>query len=785
MTFYSHIDHSPNGTPRVQTVTEHCRQAAAYARSTLDPIGLGSAGYLAGLVHDMGKMKQEFQRYLLDGTGRRGSVNHTFAGCRLLLTRFHGEQVASCEDLTAELLAFAAGAHHGLFDCVDRDRESGFLHRLKKENIGYLESLEHFLAQCADIDELNSLFHAANEALTPVYERIGLLAGDSSEEFAFYQGLLARLLLSAVIEGDRRDTAEFMTGITSQREPEDLRIFWRPYLAHLEEKLKIFAQDTPIGRARAEISRKCRTYGENRGGIIRLNVPTGGGKTLSSLRYALRHAEKWGKHRLIFTAPLLTILEQNAAVIRDYLGDDSIVLEHHSNVVEPVSPEENELDLRELAVDSWHSPVIVTTLVQFLNVLFAGKTTAVRRFQSLCDSVIVIDEVQTVPSSMLSLFDLAVNFLADVCGATVVLCSATQPCLEQVPHPIRPDPAQMVPYERKLWEIFRRTQIIDGGAMTLEQAIPFIRQSMEETESLLVICNKKEQARYLLQALDGVAQVCCHLSASMCPAHRRQTLAQLYQALREGKSCLCVATQVIEAGVDISFGRVIRFTAGLDSIVQAAGRCNRNGERACASVYVVTLLNENLHHLADIQRGKNATVSLLEAYRREPERFDCDLASDAAVSYYYRQYYGAMPLGAQDYPLKKDRTSLLALLAVNESCWDDTSSFYGRFMLAQAFRTAGDAFTVFDSDTQDVIVSYGDGEVLIGELMAQPAASVPFLKQWVSRAKSYTISLYSYQLKALADVIVEHNGVKILPREYYDEQTGFSMQAGTLDYLEV
>lgn len=783
MVFYSHFYQDTSAQKKTQTVAEHCRAAAVYAQSALSPIGLGYAGYTAGLLHDMGKMKQEFQEYLLDGKGSRGSVNHTFAGCRLLLTQFHADHAASYEDLTAELLAFAVGAHHGLFDCIDRDGCSGFLHRLKKEKIGYQESLDNYLAQCADLDELKKLFHCANDELTPFYVRLSKLAGESDEEFAFYQGMLARLLLSAVIEGDRRDTAEFMTGVRQPPEPENYAEFWTPYLAHLEEKLSHFPQDTPIAQARGEISQTCCAFGSHPGGIIRLYVPTGGGKTLSSLRFALSHAKVWGKQRLIFTAPLLTILEQNAAIVRAYLGDDSIVLEHHSNVTEP--DDASELDLRELVVDNWRSPVIITTLVQLLNTLFAGKTTSIRRFQSLCNSVIVIDEVQTVPSRMLSLFDLAINFLAEICGATVVLCSATQPGLEYVAHPIQPVPDQMVPYEDRLWAPFRRTQIVDGGAMTLKQAAAFIRESMAQVTSLLVVCNKKEQAVYLLQALDDTAEVCCHLSASMCPAHRRQILQQLYQSLDSGKSCLCIATQVIEAGVDISFQRVIRLTAGIDSVIQAAGRCNRNAQDKIASVYVVTVLNENLGRLEEIQRGKNATLSLLDAYRKKPEQFNSDLSSDSAVDYYYSRYYGAMARGAQDYPMPKEKVSLFSLLSDNWNYWAKADLHSNGFMLNQAFCTAGNAFTVFDSDTQDVVVPYEDGKALIADLASRSAMDVAYLTQWISKAKAYTVSLYAYQIQALSDVITEYAGVKVLPPEYYDKRTGFTIKPGEFDFLEV
>lgn len=194
----------------------------------------------------------------------------------------------------------------------------------------------------------------------------------------------------------------------------------------METKLDQFPQDSPIDRARRAISDQCRQAAQQPGGVFRLNVPTGGGKTLSSLRFALAHARRHRKQRIIFTSPLLSILEQNAAVIRAYIQDDSLILEHHSNLVR-TAEDGQKLDERELLTETWESPIILTTLVQLLNTLFSGKTTAIRRFHSLCGSVIVIDEVQTVPSKMLSLFSLAVNFLAEICGATVVLCPPPSP----------------------------------------------------------------------------------------------------------------------------------------------------------------------------------------------------------------------------------------------------------------------------------------------------------------------------------------------------------------------
>lgn len=784
MVFYAHIRDNGTGGMHAQTVADHCHNTAQYAHDCLAGIGLGEAGYFTGLVHDAGKLKQEFSDYLLQGRGSRGSVNHTFTGCRLVLEQFHGKYAESCTDLTAELIACAVAGHHGLFDCVDEDGHSGFLHRMEKEDIGYTESKQNFLEQCVTEEALAEQFHKADAELTLIYEKIALLAGEDGAEYAFHLGLLARLLLSAVIEGDRRDTAEFMNAVKYPENPAKAPGFWDPYLNHVEEKLNQFPREIPIQWARGLISDQCRAFAERPGGVYRLNVPTGAGKTLSSLRYALAHAKKWKKKRLIFTSPLLSILEQNAAVIREYLGDNSIVLEHHSNVLQ--TEETGALDLRELAVEGWDAPVIITTLVQLLNTLFDGKTTAIRRFQSLCSSVIVIDEVQTVPSRMLTLFNLAMAFLADVCGATILLCSATQPCLERADHPLRTCRGDVVPYDAKLWEPFRRTIITNAGSKTLEEIVVFARKSMDEVRSLLVICNKKDEAEYLFHALDAVADLCCHLSASMCPAHRRKTLSKLHWALENGKRCLCIATQVIEAGVDISFERVIRLSAGMDSVIQAAGRCNRHGERdQPVPVYVVPLLGENLSRLQEIQRSKNATGSLLEAFRRDPDRFENDLSSDASIQYYYRKLYGSMPKEYQDYYIKQKNVTLYNLLSCNTKYWDDSSPFCGKFMLYQAFRLAGTLFEVFDDTTRDVVVPYGDGAKLISELTGAVQPDPAFLADWLRRAKAYTVSMYDYQIHSFAGALMEYSGILVLRPGYYDESTGLIRKPQELDFLEV
>ncbi len=766
-----------------QPAAEHCRNTARYTAMCLHEIGLYQTGTLIGLVHDCGKFKREFQDYLMDPNAARGTVNHTFAGVRLLLDRYHNTD-DEMKKIAAEMMAFAVGSHHGMFDCVDEHHKFGFLHRLNKKGIGYKESKRNFLKECVSEEELDSLFEHSLQELGHILQIIaGDGCGDQAEN-AFQIGLLARLLLSALIEGDRRDTAEFMLGHHSLLVDEDLHLFWGKYLDRLEKKLSKLPSDTPICKARREISNRCRRMAEGQGGIYRLNAPTGSGKTLSSLRYALAHAAKWGKRRLIFTAPLLSILEQNAAVIRDFLEDDGIILEHHSNVLR--TSDGDELDQRELATESWNAPVIITTLVQLLNTLFQGKTTSIRRFQGLCNSVIVIDEVQTVPLKMLSLFNLAIDFLAKVCGATVLLCSATQPCLEKTAHPLRGNVQDVLPYDKELWKPFCRTNLRDAGEKTLEEIVAFAESELETSKSMLVVCNKKDEAEFLFSRLRNGADMACHLSASMCTEHRRNVLAELKCALEEEKKCLCVATQVIEAGVDISFHRVIRLAAGMDSVIQAAGRCNRHGESAePVPVYVVTYQGEDLSNLREIREAKYATQTLLEAYRRAPERYENDLSSELAIKTYYQKLYQNMNEGYQDYFIQKLETTLFDLLTNNVKYYDESAPWAGTFLMNQAFKLAGSRFEVFDDGTRDLIVPYGEGSALITELAGQANPSTAFMAEWSRRARPYTVAVQEWQLEKLGSAVLEYAGVMVLSEGFYNRDTGLVINPGSTDFLEV
>jgi len=797
MEFPAHIRVRENGEKEIQTVAEHCRNCAEYASESTER--LRHLAYLAGLLHDFGKMTQAAKNYLsLAAAGEhviRGSVNHTFAGVRFTMEHWYANE-SSFSNLSCEMIAYAIGSHHGMFDCINPDGKDGFLYRLTKEGIHYEEAKANFLPYCAAYDELDKLFEASVKEIKERFADCQKRAR-SQEEMQFYIGLMSRMLLSNVIDADRRDTAEFMNAISypeELREKEQLKKRWEDCLNRIEMRLSGMGKDRRINQVRQLVSEQCHRAARWGSGIYRLSVPTGGGKTLASLRYALATAKNHGKKRIIFVIPLLSVLEQNAAVIREWISDDNLILEHHSNVVR--ERDDDELDDKELLMDTWNAPILITTLVQLLNTLFSGKSSCIRRMRALEDSVIVIDEVQSVPRKLLTLFNLAMNFLAYSFGTTIVLSSATQPCLEVVEHPLcYGEPPDLVKLDKELLEVFRRTEIIDRRKLPdgycAREIAEFAVACMDTEGSSLVICNTKKQAAEVFQAAVILTETkVFHLSTAMCMAHRKLVMDEINKHLEAGEPILCVSTQLVEAGVDFSFASVIRISAGLDNVIQAAGRCNRSGEKGrICNVYIVNYKGENLKFLKGIKRSQNAAEDVLVRFEQDKEFFDGDLTSEKAIQAYYRRLYTDMQKQALDYPIAEYDTSLYILLSNNRTgvyhCKTNSSH-----LLSQAFQTAGKAFTVFEDNTYDVLVPYDEGVSIITLLAARHTAYDFYRrKALLDQAKEYTISLYEYQLKKLQEMggiyKICEDSILVLQAEFYHEEVGFFLTGDNYQFLEV
>ena len=784
MAYISHIK-NVSGQVIFQSVKEHSEGSARYAANLLEPFGLKNTAYAAALIHDLGKATLNFSNYITKSFNGESpaKIIHSYHAVIFLLEKRNSLPVGreyEPKKLVLELMACAAGSHHGLFDTNGiYEEDNGFLRRLNtdKKELCYDEAVKNFFSDVISEHEFDRLLDESAKEFKAFIPKLKNAADNDKQNMKFLIGMLTRLIISAVIYGDRCDTIEFMTG----SKPKNLKAdssFWAKQSKCLEEKLSSFSADTPINKARRFISDSCKNFISDNRGIYKISVPTGSGKTLSMLRFALDKAQKHNKKRIIFIIPLLSVLEQNSEVIKCSLKNPEAVLEHHSNILK-TNMTEDTLDKYELLTETWDSPIIISTLVQFLNTLFTSKTSDVWRMQSLCESVIVIDEAQDVPLKMINLFNMAINFISYVCGSIVVLSTATLPCFDDVKRKMLLSPnADIVPYDSKLWAVFKRTDIkYDKGlSFKNEQALAdFAAEYFFGKNSLLIICNTKASAlnTYTSLKAHNTGAHMFHLSTNMCMAHRKAVFARMTEMLSSGKKVICVSTQLIEAGMDISFEAVIRAKAGLDNVVQSAGRNNRNNENPFGGeLIIVTLLNENLSFLNEIADAQKAFDRFIEDFHEKPDYYG-DILSPKSLDRYF-----AVLLNGQDlnYPVKNMTKPTLYELLSDAS----VGSKHKNLLLNQAFKTAGDKFAVFDENTTDVIVPYNhEAKEIIKELYALNEFDLRSLRGLLNKAKQYTIHIFQGQKTVLEDnaMLSSCAGGRI----YILNEAAFSAETGLCD----
>lgn len=773
-----------------QTVAAHCLETAELAAKYAELAGLSETAALSALLHDIGKLTADFDAYIHQRADfRRGELDHSFAGAKYLQSAAVQSGDKSIQK-TAGLIGRVILSHHGLHDWVNDDAEDTFRKRTEKEK-SYAEILQN-LENAGFLPALQDALADASAEVMQIRKKLRETAGNNQEIFAFYLGMLERLLQSVLIDADRTNTADFMSGTKTEAEFDTAKL-WQDMQERMQQKLDSFAEKTdPISLQRKSISDRCAAFAAHDVHICKLIVPTGGGKTLSSLRFAIEYAAQHPVEKIFYIAPFMSILEQNSDVIRGIAGDAAF-LEHHSNMLAEVSEADDRLQEYELRTEKWDSPVIATTMVQFLNALFSGQTGAVRRMHRLSRAVIIIDEVQSVPLKCVYLFNLAMNFLSQICGSTVVLCSATQPPFDLLDtFPLLLDEnSSMTGDTAADFEAFRRTKLIcqqKKGGYSYDEAADFCREQFAENGSLLLVVNTKSAAKELYQRLRETERASVfHLSTNMCPQHRREVIDEMKRMLSAHEPVICVTTQLIEAGVDISFGCVVRSLAGMDNAAQAAGRCNRNGEyhRECP-VYVLQLFEEKLGSLAEIGEAQKISGQILDL----PE--DTDFLSVPLMSDYFRKLYqNAKKRNVQGktrnllrYPLN-DTTDqdLINLLSLNHHRISDTRNPHLKFC-GQAFKKAGSLFQVIDSRTTNVIVPYnGEAEAIIAALGSEqdPKETVRLLRQ----AQKYAVSIYEGTKQKLDRESAIHTlccgnlqncTVQVLDRRFYHADHGITLR---------
>ena len=810
---FGYIAHVRKADGQPQSLQTHLTETSEIAKLLASKLDLDQAGELLGLMHDFGKYSRKFQKYIHDETGlfnpdlddeestpNGSKVDHSTAGAQWVyreLRKFGAEQ--GIGELFGQMLGLCIASHHGegLIDCLDGEGNPKWIERFNKT-----DELTH-LTECErNADEVvqqkakelagENLIRSLLNAVKPILSNQTI----NNKIKEFYLGCLTRFLFSCLIDADRINSSDFER--EAQKEVRRLteKPDWQSAIDKLETHLASFENRYPIDEIRRRISDDCLKRAADSQGIYTLTVPTGGGKTLASLRYALHHAQKHHLDRIIYIIPYTSIIDQNAQAVREILGEDW-VLEHHSNL----EPEKQSWQDKLLS-ENWDKPIVFTTMVQFLDAWFGGGTRGARHIHPMTNSVLIFDEIQTLPVKCVHLFCNVLNWLTTFGKSTAVLCTATQPLLGEsdlrnFPEGKResiaargllkqPAHAEIMGKHQDLDKLFADLSRVEirfnekAGGWNVEEAGAFLLKQFQTTPSCLFIVNTKKWAQELYQyckAQNVPPEALFHLSTNQCAAHRKAIFDTIKARLKNKQPVICISTQLIEAGVDISMACVIRALGGLDSIAQAAGRCNRHGEKeGKGQVWVLNLQEQDFTRiLPDIQAGKNHAERVFRDFAGQ------DILQPAAMERYF-EYYFYQRSDEMSYSVKNSVTgSLLDWLS------DNALNPYGEKnnkrskplpLLMQSFKSAGRVFQAIDAPTHAVIVPYGVGKELIAKLCGE--WNPQGMHRTLQKAQRYSVNVFpnvwdKLQKENALHETIEGSGIYYLKERHYNDEFGLSL----------
>jgi CRISPR-associated endonuclease/helicase Cas3 len=725
--FYAHslLNRPPSDWHKLE---DHLVQTAVLAAQFALAFGAADWAHIAGKWHDLGKYSKEFQKYLLSQNGFEahiegipGRVDHSTAGAHHAIEQMR---------LLGHILAYCLAGHHsGLLDAraVGASQED----RLGKKIPSFLDAPENILQN--------------NDPAIPEFVKQAL-----ANHNAFSISFFVKMLFSCLVDADFLNTEEFMQPDKSELRdglPKDV-------LSMMEKALNEFMQtfimaDAPVNGDRAEVRSACLNNAEKKTGFFSLTVPTGGGKTLSSLAFALRHALAKDLKRIIYVVPFTTIIEQNADEFRKVMDSipsislDRLVIEHHSNF-DP----NNETPFSRLACENWNAPLIVTTSVQFYESLFANRTSQCRKLHNLVRAVIILDEAQTLPVDYLKPCLQVLKELAENYGSTVLLCTATQPAIHKRPDFLAgiENVREIIPNPLALYQRLKRVKVQDIGTQTdLDVSSRLLAE-----ECVLCVVNTRKHASILMKKL-GKADEHFHLSALMCPEHRAHKLQTIRQRLAEGKTCRVISTQLIEAGVDVDFPVVFRSMAGLDSIAQAAGRCNRNGRMSdLGRVFIFRSEHQTAERF--VSETSNAAAQVLALHGDDPLSLE-------AIERYFRLYYW-------DQTQRWDEHGILDCFTL------DGGNPIFPFLFH--FATAAKDFQIIHENTRTVVIPWNcEGQELCDKLRKLPSLN----REIARRLQRYTVQIrnrswYEQCNKTIELVLDGSLAILISPQLNYSDDYG-------------
>lgn len=584
-----HLAHISEDKQREQSLKEHLCETARLAAGFAAVFDCEDWGFGCGMLHDIGKYSGLFQEHI---RGKAVMVDHSTAGAQELYLR-KNILGAYC----------IAGHHSGLPDGGvpgDPGHEATLCGRMKKN----LENYNNYQTE-TEIPAFSN----------PPIRCLG--------KGGFTLSFFVRMLFSCLVDADYLDTERFMTGSDSIRGGFDSMMVLREHLQQHVSQWLAEENPTTVNGRRTSILKTCMKKGKDKQGLFQLTVPTGGGKTVSSLAFALEHAAEHNLQRIIYVIPYTSIIEQNAQVFRDILGDRN-VLEDHCNVV---YESETELQSGQLAAENWDRPVVVTTNVQFFESLFANKTSKCRKLHNIAGSVIIFDEAQMLPVKYLKPCTQVISELVYNYHCTAVMCTATQPSLSRF-FTEQLSACEICPDVQEQYEFFRRTIIRKGGVFTEED----LSESLKKRSRVLCILNSRKRVQKIYEALPEEGRY--HLSTFMYPKHRKRVLQAIRDRLDAKEICRVVSTSLVEAGVDLDFDTVFREMAGLDSVIQAAGRCNREGNNSLQDSETIVFTMEKTRDIS-----VSPALKLPIAVGRQVAEQLEDMASLEAIERYFSNLY--------------------------------------------------------------------------------------------------------------------------------------------------
>ena len=808
---FDYIAHVRKADGQPQSLQTHLTETSEIAKLLAAKLDLDQAGELLGLMHDFGKYSQDFQEYIKSVTGinpdaddyvlpNGKKIDHSTAGAQWVyreLRKFGAAQGVG--ELFGQMLGLCIASHHGegLIDCLDGEGNPKWIERFNKtDELTHLteceqnadEAVQQKARELAGENLIRSLLNAVKPILS------NQTINNKIKEF--YLGCLTRFLFSCLIDADRINSSDFEREAQKEIRRLTEKPDWQSAIDKLEAKLAGFENSYPIDEIRRKISDDCLKRAVDSLGIYTLTVPTGGGKTLASLRYALHHAQKHNLDRIIYIIPYTSIIDQNAQAVREILGEDW-VLEHHSNL----EPEKQSWQDKLLS-ENWDKPIVFTTMVQFFDAWFGGGTRGARHIHPMTNSVLIFDEIQTLPVKCVHLFCNVLNWLTTFGKSTAVLCTATQPSLgesglQNFPKDKResiaargllkqPAHAEIMGKHHDLDKLFADLSRVEirfnekAGGWNVEEAGTFLLKQFQTTQSCLFIVNTKKWAQELYQyckAQNVPSEALFHLSTHQCAAHRKAIFDTIKARLKNKRPVICISTQLIEAGVDISMTCVIRALGGLDSIAQAAGRCNRHGEKeGKGQVWVLNLQEQDFTRiLPDIQAGKTHAERVFRDFAGQ------DILQPAAMERYF-EYYFYQRSDEMAYSIKNSATgSLLDWLS------DNALNPYGEKnnkrskplpLLMQSFKSAGRAFQAIDAPTHAVIVPYGEGAELIAKLCGEWDPKE--MHRTLQKAQHYSVNVFpnvwgKLQKENALHETIEGSGIYYLKERYYNDEFGLSL----------